>query len=378
MTQVQRPALIAAVAGLALFSVGAIFDLSAAFRAYLVAWNLWLGVALGGMAVLLLQYLTGGAWGFVIRRITEAMSRTLPLLAVLFLPLLLGLARLYPWVESHDPALAEKQRYYLNVPFFLIRAAVYFAAWLATMMLLNLWSPARVEGVEPRRLRQLGAFGLLLYGLGVTFGSVDWVMSLEPKWYSSIFGVMFGVGQLLSAFAFAVLMLAVLADRPPLAGYLNAEHFRALGGLLLAFVMLWAYMNLSQFLLIWSGNLPEEIPWYVRRGQGGWQVVAVVLVLFQFALPFVLLLSADVKKGRWSLAGVAGLVLLMRWLDLAWLILPARDDPAAPGAASHLLDGALSFAAAVGIGGLWLLIFAWQLGRRELLPAGGPPLQGVP
>lgn len=380
--RVQRTALIASAAGLMLFALGALLDrdLGPVLRSYLVAWTFCLGIALGCLAVVMLQYLTGGAWGLVLRRTLESGSRTLPLLAVLFVPVLLGLPRVYEWVTSRDPALAQKQAYYLNVPFFLARAAGYFAIWLAVMAVLNRWSrrqDERAAGEDmARRFRLLSAPGLVLYGLTVSFAAIDWVMSLEPRWASSIYGVLFGAGQLLSAFAFTVAVVILLADRPPLAGVLSSNHLRDLGGLLLAFVMVWAYLAFSQFLLIWSGNLPEEVPWYLRRLRGGWQWVGAALVLFHFALPFLLLLSADLKRSRRPLLAVAGLVLVMRFVDLFWLIVPSRDDPAGGELARHWADALLSAAALVGLGGLWLAFFLWHLDRRPLLPLHEPLPEG--
>ena len=384
LARLQRSAFIAGIAGLALFALGALIwrdNLRPVLRSYLVAWCFCLGIALGSLAVLMLQYLTGGAWGLVLRRLLEAATRTLPHVAVGFLLLALGSTRLYEWAQGDDPTLADKQRYYLNVPFFLVRAVLYFAIWLTLAFLLNRWSRQQEEARELRphgRFRALGALGLVLYALTVTFASVDWVMSLEPHWYSSIFGVLFGFGQVLSGFAFAVLALALLADRPPFAGLLHAGHLRDLGSMLLAFVMVWAYLHFSQFLLIWAGNLPEEIPWYLKRLGGGWQWVGLSLVLFHFALPFTLLLSADVKRSRKPLAAVAGLVLAMRFIDLFWMIVPAHDDPHHAGLLPHWPEVLLSAATLVGLGGLWLALFLWQLGKRPLLAAHEPAMLEVP
>ncbi|HMC11351.1 MAG TPA: hypothetical protein VKH44_08675, partial [Pirellulaceae bacterium] len=347
----QRRALLVGIVCAALCALGGRFSPQAFLRSYLVAWNFWLGIALGSLVLVMLQHLTGGAWGVVLRRVLESGTRTLPLLAVLFVPLALGLHALYEWVDSDDPSLAEKRHYYLNVPFFLPRSAFYFAAWLLLMFFLNRWSSEEDRTQDPslpRRFRLLSGPGLPLYGLTITFASIDWVMSLEPHWVSSIFGVMFGVGQVLSAFAFAVAVVILLARRPPLANVLLPSHMRDLGNLLLAFVMVWAYLSFSQFLLIWAGNLPEEVPWYLRRLQGGWQWFGLALVLFHFVLPFVLLLSADIKRDGRRLAVVACLVLVMRFVDLFWLIVPAGDDLDEGGLHLHWLDVPLGLLAVAG------------------------------
>jgi hypothetical protein len=379
--RVQRAALVAAGGGLLLCAVGALFSQQQFFRSWLVALLFWLGIALGCMAIVMLQHLTGGAWGLVLRRLLESASRTVPLLAVLFVPLAFGLAQVYPWADAGWRAEYQAEHGghgftkadYLSPALFLARAAVYFALWIGLAFVLSRWSGEQDRTADPRlprRFRLFSAPGLMVYGLTVTFASIDWVMSLEPEWYSTIYGVMFGTGQVLGAMAFAIAVLILLADRPPLRDVVSPGHLRDLGNLMLAFVMLWAYMSFSQFLLIWSANLVEEVPWYLRRGQGGWQYVAVALVLFHFALPFLMLMSRDVKHSRGTLAAVAGLVLVMRFVDLFWLVVPSFYE-------GELRVHWLDLAALVGVGGAWLAFFIWQLKRMPLLPVGDPYLAEV-
>jgi hypothetical protein len=343
------------------------------FRSYLVAYLFWFGIALGSLAILMIQHITGGRWGAVIRRLLESATRTLPLLILLFLPLLFGLPHLYEWARpeavAHDPVLQNKSKY-LNVPFFLVRAFGYFTAWSALVWLLNRWSLQQDEGADPsvaRRLENLSRGGLLLLGLTVTFASIDWVMSLEPHWFSTIYGILFAGGQVLSAFAFVIPVAALLADRPPFSTVISAESFHDLGKLLLAFVMLWAYFAFSQFLIIWSGNLPEETPWYLNRLQGGWEWFGVAIIAFHFALPFVLLLSRDLKRSARALSLVAAGVIIVRFVDLFWLINPVFSPAAF---AVHWLD----VATLAGVGGLWLAMFVQQLKGRPLVPLGDPAL----
>jgi hypothetical protein len=382
----QRLALVAGGAGLAgcVLGVGLGYQ-EQFFRSYLVAFNLFLGVALGCLAVLMLQHLTGGDWGFILRRPLEAATRTLPLLALLFVPLALGLSDLYAWADPASPKVQGDEHLkkqvdhlspFLNVGFFLARAAAYFAVWVGLALLLSAWSRRYDETGDvavSERMRRSSAPGLVLYGLTVTFASIDWVMSLEPLWYSTIYGALFGIGQVLSGFTFAVAALLLLGTRPPLDRVLSASNLRDLGSLLLAFVMVWAYLEFSQFLLIWSGNLKEEIPWYLARMQGGWGYVGLALVVFYFALPFALLLSGDLKRSRGRLLGVAFLVLAMRVVDLFWLIVPAYQTPGREpvGLGVHPLD----VAALVGVGGLWLGVFLWQVRQRPLLPLHAPPAE---
>jgi hypothetical protein len=339
-----------------------------------VAYNFWLGIALGSLVILMLQYVTGGAWGFAIRRILESGTRTLLLLAVLFIPILVGMHWLYEWAQPDQVAASADLQHkspYLNVPFFILRTLFYFAIWLVCMFFLNRWSAqwdTDSPPGSPRRFRMLSAPGLALYGATITFASIDWVMSLEPDWCSTIYPVLFAVGQILGAFAFTNIVIVLLATRRPIIDIVSPGLLRDLGNLLLAFVMFWAYLGISQFLLIWIANLPEEIPWYLRRTRGGWQYVALVLIVAQFAVPFVLLLSRDIKEHRRTLMLVAGLILVMRFLDLFWWIEPAYPHE------EQYFFWLLDVGAVVGLGGLWLWWFVRQLQQRPLLPARGPYL----
>jgi hypothetical protein len=374
--RVRRGALVAGLGAAALSAAGALLDPVQFLRSYLAAYVFWVGVPLGCLALLMLQYLTGGAWGAVIRRPLESGTRTLPLMALLFVPVALGVGELYAWAQpeavAHDPLLQHK-RVYLNVPFFLARAVLYFGVWVAVSHALDRWSRAQDETDDPTpgvRLELLSRGGLLLLGLTMTFASIDWVMSLEAHWFSTIYGVIFMGGAVLSALTVAVALAALLARRPPLAGVITAAHLHDLGKLLLAFVMLWAYFAFSQFLIIWSGNLPEETPWYLARLRGGWQWVALGLVVFHFVLPFLLLLSREVKRRAGTLLLVALGLLAMRFVDVFWLVAPAFR-PAALGV--HVLD----VATAVAVGGVWLATFVGGLAGRPLVPLRDPSLPEV-
>lgn len=380
----RRVALIAGAVGVAVCLLGLIFEETRAhvLRGWLVAFCFTVGLALGSLVIVMLQYLTGGDWGFLLRRPLEAATRTMPLVTLFYLPIALGITSLYEW--THPGVVGEERaRFYLNVPFALARAVIYFAIWNLLAFLLNRWSRLMDERKDPaivRRCEALSAAGIVLYVITITFASIDWVMSLEPHWYSTIYGAMFGMGQVLSGFAFAVAMLVFVSDRPPLSRVLERNDLRDLGSLMLAFVMVWAYLSFSQFLLIWSGNLPEEVPWYIARLHGGWTFVALALLLFHFALPFVLLLSTDVKRNRGRLAGVALLVVVMRVVDLLWLIVPAFGHGHAEGAASHgmpFFGRVMYLAALAGNGGLWLGVYLWQLDRWPLLPEYKPYAEGA-
>lgn len=373
----QRRAWLVGAGGLLLGLVGLVLSPAQFFRSYLFAYLFWLSIAIGCAAVVMIYHLVGGAWGFVIRRLLEAGMRTLPVMAVLFLPLLLGLSSLYEWARPEavaGDALLQHKSAYLNVPFFMVRAALYFAVWVGIAHFLHKWSLAQDETGDPalaRRMETVSGPGLVLYGGAVTFAAVDWAMSLDPHWFSTIYGILWMVGQVLTALAFVIVALRLLANQEPLAGVLTRSHFHDLGNLLLAFVMLWAYVSFSQFLIIWSGNLTEEIPWYLRRLHGGWQEVGIALITYHFALPFLVLLTRRAKQSPLALACVAGGLLLMRLIDVFWFIAPEFHPTV--GGALHLLD----VLALVGIGGIWLGGFIGHLKKVPLLPLHDPQRETV-
>src|SRR5438093_1186135 len=334
LAAVQRRAFLVGAAAAVLCAVGGILNPEQLFRSYLVACLYWLGIPLGCFAVAMLHHLSGGAWGLMIRRVLEAASRTLPLVALFFVPLLFGLRHVYRWADpaavASDPLLRH-QAPYLNAPFFVARAAFYFAVWCALAWTLNRLSLRQDETGEAglaRRMRMLSAPGLGLYCITATFASIDWLMSLDSHWYSTIYGVYFVGGQVVSALAFVILASLFLAGRRPMSELFRPVHFHDYGKLLLAFVVLWAYFAVSQLIIIWQGNLAEEVGWYRGRLLGGWRWVSLGLVLLHFALPFVLLLSRDAKRNAARLSAIALLLLVMRWLDLYWLAAPAFSDRA--------------------------------------------------
>ncbi len=382
----SRPALMVGAVGLVLSGLGFAVDREQFFRAYLIGYLFLLGVPLGSMALMMVHHLSGGAWGLVIRRIFEASSRTLPLLALFFVPLAFGLHSLYPWTNealvSHDHVLQGKS-VYLNIPFFLVRAAIYFACWIGLATLLSKWSLAQDNGDRDasRKMQLLSGGGLVLYGLTITFAAVDWVMSLDPHWFSTMMGFLFMGGQGLIALAFVVIVATSLARRAPMDHVFKPVHFHDLGKLMLAFVMLWAYLNFSQFLIIYSGNLAEEVPYYMWRLSGGWQYVALLLVALHFALPFSMLLSRDLKRNSNRLIAVAVLVIAMRLIDYIFFVSPefstgganlhaGHGEEVATRAFAHWLD----LAVPVGLGGIWVAFFLRQLASRPLLPLQDPDL----
>jgi hypothetical protein len=340
------------------------------FQSYLIGTLFWLQVTLGCLVLAMLHHLVGGTWGLATSRLFEAGSRTLLLMALLFLPVILGLEHLYLWTDREvvaaDYALRHKAGY-LDPFWWIARGIGYFAVWGFFAFLANRLSHRQDLAVDlhlNRNLRRLSAGGIVFTGLAATFASIDWMMSLEPHWFSTIFGAIFAVGSVLGAMALIIPLVAMVADRPPMSHIATPGVFNDFGSLLLAFVMLWTYVAFSQFLIIWSGNLPEEAAWYIRRSRGGWDWIGVALAVLHFALPLLLLLSRDVKRNALALGTLACGILVMRWVDLFWNVAPTFR----PAVWVHWLD----IAVPVGFGGLWLFVFVWQLRQWPLLAPNDP------
>ncbi len=367
----HRASLVVGVVGLVCCGLGWASDRHQFFLSWLFGYVFWLGLGLGCLEVAMIHHLTGGRWGFVSRRLLEAGFMTLPLMAVLFLPLLAGLREIYAWarpeVVAANPVLQSKQLY-LNVPAFIVRALCFFALWIAMAVLLRKWSLAQDATRDPWptvRLRTLSGPGVVLYPLTGTFAFIDWVMSIEPGWFSTIFLVILVIGQILSAFAFVTFLLARWRAEDPFRQVVTTAHFHDLGNLLLTFVMFWTYISFSQLLIIYSGNLPREINWYLHRIGGNWKWVVSFLALFHFFVPFFLLLFRGVKRRVGSLAAIAGLLFAVHVVAIYWLVMPAYHPE---GVRVHWLD----LAAFLGVGGIWMALFTAGLRRQALLPQNDP------
>lgn len=355
-----------------------------ALRSWLFGFIFWCGIGVGSLGLLLLQYLTGGAWGVVIRRIIEAGSRTIPILFVLFLPLLAGVNYLYSWAHPHPgDKVIEHRAAYLNWEAWGIRAIIYFALFYIMMRMLNNWSKQQDEAASfdeaQSLLVKMSRFSgptIVFFVLTVSFAAIDWVMTLDPHWYSTIFGLLFVIGWALSCMSFVVTILAWLSDKEPMRSIVGQRHFHDLGKLMLTFVMVWAYFNFSQYLIIWSGNLPEETQWYITRQTGAWAVIGGVLIFFHFAFPFLMLLSRNLKRNAKWLATLAIFILVMRLVDLYYIIGPAPMV----GGNGHSIGFHLSwmdFVAPVAVGGIWLWWFFGELMKRPLIPVNDPYLENA-
>ena len=350
------------------------------YRGYLLGFMCWLGVALGSMAILMIRHLTGGGWGMVIRRILGAAMRTLPLLAILFIPMLIAVwqHRIYPWAMPLDAIQDARIREhlvkhsfikdaYLNSTGFIIRAIIYFAIWNVLSFLLSHWSKQTDRAGAPdntERFKAVAGPGLILYGFTISFAAIDWVMSLDPSWISTIFGLIILIGEVLSAMCFAVVVERILYNYKPMSEMLKPDFVHDHGKWILAFTMVWAYFSFSQWLIIWAGNLPAEITFYMKRLNGGWGWIALILPIFHFALPFAILLSRPFKRNIRKLVWLAVWLMLMRFVDLFWIIEPNFSQTFKLTAADIVVP--------IAIGGFWLAYFFRNLGALPLLPLYDP------
>jgi hypothetical protein len=347
------------------------------YRAYLLGFMAWLGVALGSMAILMIRHLTGGGWGVVIRRILGAAMRTVPLLAALFIPMIVAVLqhRLYIWAQPLENItdkhlrehLEDITKTYLTTNGFILRAVFYFAIWNLLSFLLSHWSK-QTDRAGARdntdRFKTVSGPGLILYGFTISFAAIDWVMSLDPSWVSTIFGLVVLIGQVLSAMCFAVVVERILFNYKPMSEMLKPDFVHDHGKWMITFIMVWAYFNYSQWLIIWAGNLPAEITYYLRRLNGGWGYIGLFIVIFHFAVPFAILLSRPFKRNIRKLVWLATWLLLMRYLDLFWIIEPNFSKTLTVTLADVVVP--------VAIGGFWLAYFFHNLGALPLLPVYDP------
>jgi hypothetical protein len=378
-TIAQRSLVVGAVFGIVAIVV-AFKNPDEFYRAYLLGFLCWLGVALGSMAIIMIRHLTGGGWGVVIRRIQGAAMRTLPGLAIFFIPILVAVSqhRLYPWamplasiqddhIREHLTKHAFITASYLNFSGFLLRAIGYFVIWNILSFLLSLWSKQGDRPGAPDntpKFKAVAGPGLILYGFTITFAAIDWVMSLDPSWISTIFGLLILIGEVLSAMCFAVVVERILYNYKPMSDLLKPDFVHDHGKWMLAFIMVWAYFSFSQWLIIWAGNLPTEITFYLKRLSGGWAGVGLFLVIFHFAVPFALLLSRPFKRDIRKLVWLASWLILMRFVDLFWIIEPNFSRTFTVRIADIVVP--------IAIGGFWLAYFFYNLGALPLLPAYDP------
>ncbi|MGH9404753.1 MAG: hypothetical protein ACRD3D_02825 [Terriglobia bacterium] len=372
----QRNALIVGIVCLALCLIELFRNPTQFYRSYLFGEVFWLGIALSCMGILMLHHLVSGVWGFVLRRSLEAAARTIGIMALFFIPVIIGMHNLYIWSRpaavAVDPILQQKT-WYLNTPGFIIRAIIYFAIWITIGYFLTKWDVRLDESGDPElitKMRNLSGPGIAIYGFTVTFAGFDWVMSLEPHFFSTIYGMMFVITEAVGGMAFIIIVAHFLTKREPMSEVIQPSQFHDFGNLLFVFTFLWAYLGFSQFLIIWSGNLQNEIPWYTSRINRGWAYVALALVILHFAVPFLLLLQRVITFRRNLLMPVACMMFVMSVVDLYWILVPAYN-PVGP--RFHWSD----WLALIGIGGIFLSLFTRQLRKRPLVPLRDPNFVGV-
>ncbi|MCB0193234.1 MAG: hypothetical protein KDJ65_14915 [Anaerolineae bacterium] len=376
VSRIGRNALVIGIIALALGAVGFFIDQERFFQSYLFGYMYALQFPLGCLGLLTIHHLAGGRWGYSIRRFLEAGILTFPLMAVLIIPIVVGMGTIFPWINPEEHyALLDHKAPYLNVPFFIGRMVFYFVVWTVIGLWLNQQSVKQesVDVPDPKsvaRLKRASAIGLILFMLTATFAVFDWMMSLQPFWFSSIYGVIYLAGTAIAAMSFSLLVGNALKNHEPISELLTIDLFSDLSNFLLAFVSFWAYVSFSQYLIIYSANLPEEITWYAIRGNGGWGYFALALVFFAFALPFGILLSKSNKRVLKLMVSLAMFLLFMRSIDLFWHIMPAFYETVS--------ISWLDFVMPIGLTGVWLWFFIMQLNRKPLVVRRDPRFQEVP
>jgi hypothetical protein len=375
-TGLQRSSLLVGIVCLGVCLIELFKNPTQFYRSYLFGEVFWLGIGLSCMGILMLHHLVSGRWGFVLRRSLEAAARTLGWMAVLFIPVIIGMHNLYIWSRpaavAADPILQQKT-WYLNTPGFIIRAIIYFAIWIIVGYLLTKWDSRLDETGDPAlitKMRNLSGPGLAIYGFTVTFAGFDWVMSMQPHFFSTIYGMMFVITEAVGGMAFMIIVAYYLTKNKPMSEIIQVSQFHDFGNLLFVFTFLWAYLSFDQFLIIWAGNLQNEIPWYVTRIDHQWAYVALALVILHFAVPFFLLIQRFITFRRQYLVRVAWLLFIMSIVDLFWILVPSYEKV---GPQFHWTD----WLAIIGLGGIFLSTFISQLKQRPLVPLRDPNFVGV-
>jgi hypothetical protein len=367
----EKTAGLIGVVGLLLCGVGFFVNRAEFFQSYLFAFIYWGGFTLGGVCVLLMNHVVGGIWGVTTRRLLGGAVRTLPLLILLFIPIVIGIRDIYPWAQpetvKHNDFLLHKQGY-LNLPFFLLRTAVYFVIWIFWGFRVYKMADVQDETGDTslqERMRRFSAPGLLIFVLTASFAYIDWILSADAQYYSTIYGAMILIGDVLQTFALIIIVLVLASGKDRFGGRVNPKVLHDLGNLMFAFTIFWTYLSASQLIITWPANLPQEIEWYLVRVRGGWKALAVIVAFSMFAIPFLALLSQARKRDPIRLMRVAVWILCARAVDIFWIVAPTYRTH---GFALYWTD----FAAFLGVGGIWTYVYLGQLRRRPLLPLRDP------
>lgn len=367
-----RNALIAGVVGLAASAAGYFLDSKQFFHSYLVAYVFWTSIGLGGLFFTLLNHLVGAEWSIVLRRISETIMVTLPVMIIFFIPLIFGFHDLYHWshteVVEADPILKAKAGY-LNPTFFIIRTVVYFTIWFIFGRMLYTMSIKQDGGDQSNneRMRRISAPGMILFAFTCTYAAFDWLMSLQPHWFSTIFGVWYFAGGLLASLAFINLFAQILRKKNVLDNQITIEHYHDIGKLKFAFTIFWAYIAFSQFFLIWYANIPEETIFYLDRWEGSWQYVSLLLIFGHLMLPFLWLIPRATKRSLPAMAFIGVWLLLMHWVDMYWTVFPNLHE--------HGFELSwMDLTTMVGLGGFFLWALWTRLASNALIPVKDPKL----
>jgi len=391
LSRLQTIGIGAAVVGLILLGLGYfVAGPLQFFRSYLFGFYFTMSLCIGSLAFLMIQHLTGGAWGVMARRMLESGALVMPVMGLLFIPIALatfpetctslGLQHpLYEWANpalvtpgspEFDPGIYHKLPW-MTPMFFTVRAVIYFVIWTGLALMLRSWSIEQDRTgnqAMAARMRMISGIGLALFVISATFASFDWTMSLDPLWFSSMYGAHYMVSSGLLTLAFMIVMLTQIRHTPLFEQHVPIKPIHDIGKLMLAFTVLWTYLSYGQFTIIWSGDIAESVAWYLVRTHNGWIVLVPILMLFQFFVPFFLLLSRRNKQNLTSLASIAGWIIVMRFIDVSWIVLPAFHE--------KIMDVSwLNFAAPVALVGIWLTVFAANLQRAALLPLNDPNME---
>jgi hypothetical protein len=369
-----KTALIASIAGLVLSIFGYFLDSKHFFYSYLVAYVFWASIMLGALFFTMLNHISGATWNIVLRRILEHVMNTVPLMAILFLPVLLGLHDLYHWSHEEvvaNDALLQKKTPYLNAPFFIIRALLYFSIWYVLSKTLFRTSIIQDEDFQPaqiKKMRKISAPGIVLFAITSTFAAFDWLMSLDPHWYSTIFGLYIFAGSFLSILAVLVIFGLALRNKKILHDVITVEHYHDLGKYLFGFTVFWGYMAFSQYFLIWYANIPEETIWYLHRWEGTWKYITMLLVFGHFLLPFITLMPRAAKRNLKFMKLIGVWILVMHYFDIYWIVMPTIYEH---GFHFSWID----LTTFVGISGIFLYYFWSKYFSRALVPVNDPHLK---
>jgi hypothetical protein len=370
----SKKVLVVGIIGILLAAFGFVINQKHFFHTYLVAYVFWATLMLGALFFTMLHHVSGAVWSIVLRRLLENIMSTVPILAILFIPIIFGMHDLYHWTHEEavaGDALLQKKAAYLNTPFFVIRTVVYLSIWFLLSRLLFKTSLAQDSEFQPdqiKKMRKISAPGIVIFALTITFAAFDWLMSLDPHWYSTIFGLYIFAGSFLSVLAFLVIIATALRKKKVLSDIITIEHYHDLGKFLFGFTIFWGYMAFSQYFLIWYGNIPEETIWFRHRWEGTWKYITMVLVFGHFLIPFLMLMLRAVKRNLNLLRIISYWILFMHFLDLYWLVMPNLYEHG-----FHI--SWIDFATFLGLGGIFLWYFWSQYFSAALVPVNDPHLK---